>query len=277
MNAATRCDRHDTSPQLLDLESIPARSFALADEREPFQTELHAHSRNQLLYAVSGTLHLEVGDAHWFLPPRRAAWIGAGVEHRVRTQQEVSLRTIYLDAAIDPLPGVSCRVFPVVALAREMILFAMRWTPERRPDDAVADSFFQTLGGLCAIWAAQPTLFCLPVAQSPELERAMRYALDHLTESPTLHEAARAAFVSPRTLNRRFQAETGSTWREFIHAARMIQAMERLADGDPNVTEVAAEVGFDSPGAFTKAFRAYTGELPSQFRRRRQSGGERRH
>ena len=31
------------------------------------------------------------------------------------------------------------------------------------------------------------------------------------------------------------------------------------------VTDVAFEVGFDSPSAFTKAFKQLTGQLPSQL------------
>lgn len=266
MNAAITRQLDEIPMTFLNLEEVPTRSFALSDERAPFETEAHTHSRHQLLYAVSGTLHLSVNGARWFLPPRRAAWIQAGVVHQVRAQQPISLRTIYLNPKLDPLPGVECCVFEVTPLAREMILFGMRWGPEQG-EEALAEGYFSTLAGLCGLWGAEKARFCLPVARSAELERAMRFALERLEEGPTLHDAARVAFVSPRTLNRRFQVETGTTWREFIHAARMIQAMELLAGGDVSVTEVAARVGFDSPGAFTKAFRAYTGELPSAFRR----------
>ena len=44
----------------------------------------------------------------------------------------------------------------------------------------------------------------------------------------------------------------------------MIAAMEQLSHGE-SVTEVAFEVGFESLSAFSKAFKAFPGDLPSQF------------
>jgi AraC-like DNA-binding protein len=44
--------------------------------------------------------------------------------------------------------------------------------------------------------------------------------------------------------------------------------MARLAEPGPTVLDVAVAVGFDSPSAFTRAFRRYTGEAPSAYRHR---------
>ena len=54
----------------------------------------------------------------------------------------------------------------------------------------------------------------------------------------------------------------------FLLRARMIGAMELLAAGDLTVTETVFASGFDSVSAFSQAFRRFTGESPSVYRRR---------
>jgi quercetin dioxygenase-like cupin family protein len=45
-------------------------------------TGWHHHDLHQLEYAFEGVARVETADAHYLLPPRQAAWIPAGVEHR---------------------------------------------------------------------------------------------------------------------------------------------------------------------------------------------------
>lgn len=115
----------------------------------------------------------------------------------------------------------------------------------------------------CERWQHERWPFSLPTPSAPEVERAMRWAGEHLVEA-TLEGAARAAYTSPRTLTRRFKQDVEMTWRQYLHMARLMEAMERLGAGAP-VTRVALEVGFESPSAFTRAFYDFTGELPSHF------------
>jgi AraC-like DNA-binding protein len=57
-------------------------------------------------------------------------------------------------------------------------------------------------------------------------------------------------------------------WSQFAHRARMLRAMELLAAPDITVIEVVDAVGFLSVSAFHHAFRAFTGETPSSYRKR---------
>ena len=59
------------------------------------------------------------------------------------------------------------------------------------------------------------------------------------------------------------------TWRRYLVQSRLLRSMALLAEPAPRtVLDVATTVGFDSVSAFTRAFRAYTGEAPSTYRRR---------
>lgn len=109
----------------------------------------------------------------------------------------------------------------------------MRWNMERDPGDPQATRFFAALAYLCVELAARPDQFWLPRPRSPELARAVGYALDNIEAALSLGEAARVAGVSERTLLRRFADETRMNWREFLARARMIRAMELLEEQAP--------------------------------------------
>ncbi len=254
---------------LVDVDATPAPAFCLTDELTPFTSGWHTHRRHQLLYAARGALHLEVERAQWLLPPQRAAWLRGGTRHRVRSSQPVTLCTVYLEPSRVPMPPEGeCRVFVLPALGREMLLYSTRWGPERDADDTVAESFFHALAHLLTEWSSQAQTWWLPRARSPELEKAMAYTLARLAGPVSLSGAARAAGLSERTLARRFEEEASTTWRRFLHDARMLRAMELLAEKDARVTQTAYAVGFESLGAFTHAFHAFSGERPRDFRQR---------
>src|SRR5262249_56232265 len=100
-----------------------------------------------------------------------------------------------------------------------------------------------------------------------EGEGAMAYAVGDLGGSPTIEVAAKRAGISTRSLSRRFVEEAQTTWRAFLHQARMMRAMELLGVPGARVTDTAFAVGFESLAAFSRAFEEFTGSCPSDFRK----------
>jgi AraC-like DNA-binding protein len=226
-----------------------------------------------LLYASTGAFTLTVGHARWLLPPQRAAWLAAHTPMRLMAAGTGTTSSVLFTAASIPDLAFVCRVFVVSPLAREMILHAMQWVRTRDPDPALpanqrAIPFFQALADVCLDLAAAPDEFWLPQAQSPELTAALDYSLAHLDETLTVGAVAAAVHVSERTLARRFAEETGMTWRQYLRRARLIRAMELLADADPKIIDIAYAVGFTSLSAFNHAFRDFAGETPGSYRKR---------
>jgi AraC-like DNA-binding protein len=251
----------------VDVDAVRALAFGVADDRAPFDDAMHVHRRHQILFAAQGLLLLETESSQWLLPPQRAAWIPAQVRHRARARGSVRLRTVYLAQELVPSPPATCIVFGVTPLAREMILFAMRWGPAPAHDET-GEAFFAALAALAREWVAAEQPYRLPVAKTPELAKAMQFALENMDGEVSVDAAARVAGVSLRTLTRRFTEETGTTWRAFVHTARMLRAMELLAVPGARVGQVAFSVGFKSLGAFTTAFTEFTGETPRDYSRR---------
>jgi len=246
------------------VDDSPLAAFAYLDSDQNIRYDWHAHQRHQLIYAFSGTLRLEAENGIYLLPPQRAAWISAGVSHRTTLRNVVSASVFFAPALVVTEPAHIC-IIPAAPLLREMVSYALRWPPDRNQDDALAASFFKTLGLMCGEWRQEEVRFRLPAAKSGQITAAMEYTLANL-EVATLAGAARAAALSPRHFRRRFLAESTIGWQQFFQQARMLRAMELLAAPQASVTEVAYAIGFNSLSAFAKSFARFVGQTPNEYR-----------
>ncbi|MGA5037811.1 AraC family transcriptional regulator [Streptomyces capoamus] len=81
----------------------------------------------------------------------------------------------------------------------------------------------------------------------------------------TVTEVARSIGTDRRTVHRRL-AQTGQTFSALLTATRKDLARRLVADGRRPLAEVARQLGFLSPGAFSRWFREQFGASPSQWR-----------
>jgi AraC-like DNA-binding protein len=86
-------------------------------------------------------------------------------------------------------------------------------------------------------------------------------------EVPAIEATARALGSSARTLQRALRAG-GTTYQAVVDEVRRDLALGFLREPQRTVSEVAFLVGFTEVAAFTRAFRRWTGELPSAYRHR---------
>ena len=80
-------------------------------------------------------------------------------------------------------------------------------------------------------------------------------------------EVARKLGVSARTLARRLSSE-GLTFSEVLQGLKSCLASEYLRDPQPSISKIAWLLGYQEVGAFTHAFRGWTGKLPREVRAR---------
>lgn len=84
----------------------------------------------------------------------------------------------------------------------------------------------------------------------------------------TLERLAAEAAMSRSSFALRFTELVGEPAMTYLTRWRMNQAHARLAGGGATVSQVAAESGYRSDAAFTRAFARVTGETPGAVRRR---------
>ncbi len=62
---------------------------------------------------------------------------------------------------------------------------------------------------------------------------------------------------------------------DYINKFRMEKAITLITSTDMSFTEIAEKVGFTTSRYFSTAFKQYTGETPTQYKRRENRNGKR--
>lgn len=101
-----------------------------------------------------------------------------------------------------------------------------------------------------------------------QVQRVTRYMADRLGEPVSLQELADLLGFSRFHFCKAFRRATGFTPYQWLVRLRMEQARRLLRETRLSITEVAFAVAYQTPSAFTHAFRACYGLTPSEFRRR---------
>lgn len=87
-----------------------------------------------------------------------------------------------------------------------------------------------------------------------------------LPDSVPLQALAAACGLPSRELPAMFRKTVGVTLRSFVASAHIAKAKLLLCDSRLLIKQVAGRSGFESPSAFTAAFRKATGMRPQQYR-----------
>jgi AraC family transcriptional regulator len=99
------------------------------------------------------------------------------------------------------------------------------------------------------------------------LQRAIDYMEEHLLDDMTMEDIAKQANASPFHFQRTFAILTDSSVGEYIRRRRLSLAAGELCSTDAKVIDLALKYGYDTPEAFTKAFRRQHGISPSEARK----------
>lgn len=113
---------------------------------------------------------------------------------------------------------------------------------------------------------AQEVLAHLGVRRESLSERVLRALLDGLAQGAARQDLVAADLgLSPRSLSRRLAGE-GTSFARLLDDLRRDLAQAHLGDG-MEVTQVAFLLGYAEPSSLAHAFRRWTGQSPSEWRR----------
>jgi transcriptional regulator GlxA family with amidase domain len=104
------------------------------------------------------------------------------------------------------------------------------------------------------------------IGERTELDDVLAWIEQEAHRDVTLHDIAARASMSVRTLNRRFQAETGQTPMQWLTGVRVRHAQQLLESTAYAVEQIGREVGFTSAANFREQFRRLAGVAPLNYR-----------
>jgi len=236
----------------------------------------HSHPWAQVAISTTGVIRMTVERGTYIVPPSRALWIPPGMEHAVTMVEDAELRTLYFYqapgrcgpavAAQDEAPWRQCRVLQVSELLRALVR-EMPCVPDDGPAlDAAALRRESLLSALILEELRNATAVRLGV-DLPR-DKRLRHLCEAVLADPTRHDTladwARDTGASPRTVARLFKQELGHTftdWRQQVILAKAVA----LAAGRLPINQIAAELGYNSPSAFSAMVRRTVGMSPARF------------
>jgi AraC-like DNA-binding protein len=236
--------------------------------RRGVRLDTHMHREAQLVYAASGTMQVTTPKGRWLVPPDRAVWVPARLEHAIDVLADIQMRTLYFE---DAWLGRQARpqnlgaefVVRVSPLLHQTILALFDSKADRERTELLLKMT------LLELERADDSATFIPLPQEPRCRHAAEIVLGNPTGAHDVEALAREVGTSARTLSRLFSSETELSFKAWCQRARIAAAMERLsADSDIAVKRLAAELGYASVSAFSHSFRQITGKTPTEFARK---------
>jgi len=99
------------------------------------------------------------------------------------------------------------------------------------------------------------------------MNRALHYIEENLTNDIDFREVARLALCSEYHFKRMFSFLAGITLSEYIRRRRLTLAAFELKDNKMKVIDIAFKYGYNSPDSFTRAFQNLHGLTPSEAKK----------
>jgi len=215
----------------------------------------------QLITATRGMLKIETDAGWWVAPPGQAVWLPPGIRNSAEMAGRVVLWGLYLQASLaGALPG-STQVVILSPLLRELW---RRTIQLKTLDRRIAEQRRLLAVLLDELGRLRSAELYLPLPRDQRAARAAVLLQQGAGAGPTRHSILREAGASSRTLERLFRNETGLSFGAWRQRARLLRALQMLADG-ASVTQAGVAAGYASTSAFVAAFRREFGRTPGKY------------
>ncbi|MCF8069881.1 MAG: helix-turn-helix transcriptional regulator [Desulfobacterales bacterium] len=245
-----------------DVEKIPRPVVVVAlNYPNNHMIPAHTHESAQLLHATEGVMTVTTDMGVWVVPPGRAVWIPMLKRHEIHAFGRLSMRTVYIKSeSVSGLPRECC-VVSVTQLMKELILHAITLPclyDLKGPDARVMQVILDQIKTL----SVTPLDLCIP--KDLRLNKIYRIFNQNPADNRSLEEWGKHVGACSRTLTRLFQEETAMSFRQWRRQFRILEALKRLGRQE-SVTNIALELGYDSPSAFISMFKKTLGKTPGQY------------
>ncbi len=103
--------------------------------------------------------------------------------------------------------------------------------------------------------------------QTELIKEIRNFLIQHLDQRFTIEALAKKYLLNTSSLKAVFKAVYGMPIASYVKEYRMRRAMELLRETDDSIAGIAEQVGYETQGKFTKAFKENVQMLPTEYRK----------
>ncbi len=104
------------------------------------------------------------------------------------------------------------------------------------------------------------------------LQSMVQWIDGNITKEPSLQRLSTYVGYSPGYCSAKFHAFMKISYKQYVAQRRIQHAASEVAKSSGKLLDIALKYGFSSHEAFTRAFAAYYGCTPKQYRNRHVEG-----
>jgi AraC-like DNA-binding protein len=223
----------------------------------------HAHPRAQLIYSSKGNMKIIAQKSIWYVSSDQAMWVPGMIEHQVFFLNDNCVRNVFVSPEYAAALPQQLFALNISSLMRELILKVVNIGNDydmNGPEGRLVRVLIDELG------AIKPTRCCLPLSDNFHLQLVINELLKNPGDTLGIKDYAKIGYTSSRTLSRLFLKELGLSFSAWRKQLRLLNAVEMLDKGF-SVSQIAFELGYNSPSAFVEMFRKEFGVSPGRYKR----------
>lgn len=254
---------------LPDIDKESDGVFVMHEKSEKL-IPLHSHTKGQLSYVEGGIAYITAQNKTYVVPAHHYFWIPKGLLHVVRIGHSGTIfRSIYFYSTNDKDHSFynTLGIYPASVLLMQMINHTEVWDGRMITKKDKNFEFLIALKNLLPQLNNKSLPIILPLTEDERMLKIIKYLEKNIREPLTLIEISKRFNLSERSLSRLFQSTLHISFLQYLKTLRMIKALEMILKTNKPISEIAYSVGYDTLGAFSNTFYAFTMSRPSELRK----------
>lgn len=224
---------------------------------------MHAHPQGiELIYFVDGTGTVTMQNETVAFRPRTLLLVPPGVEHDQQDGEAVTTICIILSGKdVNTFSGFWADETGIIGYTCRRLIREL--SQKARGDELVCTGLTYEIAGLLTRVVHDES----PVANvHPLVEKALQ-VIHEREGNITVSELADTLYISKDYLRHLFSEHTHRSPIQYAIELRITKAKELLTQTTHTVQDIAEECGFENVAYFSRLFKKYTEQSPSEYRR----------